>query len=123
MANALEVVQSTFLSLDAQYNMLLSGCQTDSDRQALADQYATAMLNYQTALNNILSDNDAQVKEIADKLKAANELVVRATSQLGQISTVIDNITTAVALGSQLIAKASNPILFFGPGGGHEAQS
>jgi hypothetical protein len=103
MANALSDVQATFLSLDAQYNTLRAGCKTPAQRDALAAQYSTAQQNYQSTLNATLADDDAQVAALSTQLKAANAQVVRATVELGNISKVIDDITTAVTLGAQLV--------------------
>ena len=105
MENVLEDVQATYLSLDAQYSVLLAGCRNQDERDALGVQYATAQQNYQTALNKMLSDDDPVVAALDKQLKAANLLVVRATLELGNISAVIDNITTAIALGSTLVKK------------------
>jgi len=112
MANTLADVQATFLSLDAQYNLLLAGSETQAQRYALSLQYATARQNYESALNATLTDVDEQVAALSTQLKAANARVVRATAQLANISKVIDDITTAVELGSQLVAMV-------GPGPGH----
>jgi len=104
MANALIDVQNTFLSLDSQYNMLRAACKTDQDRAALAAQYAAAEKNYQTALNEMLEDDDAQVAALSKALKAANGVVSNATKEMGDMSKVLDGITTAISLGSKLIA-------------------
>jgi hypothetical protein len=106
MENALSDVQATFLSLDAQYNVLLAGCKTQAQRDALYAQYAAAQQNYQSTLNATLTDDDAQVTALSTQLKAANAQVVQATAQLGNISKVINDITTAVSLGAQLVAMA-----------------
>jgi hypothetical protein len=103
MANALSDVQATYLSLDSQYNTLYAGCQTQPQRDALAAQYSAAELNYQSTLNATLEDDDAQVAALSTQLKAANALVVRATVEMGDMSKVINNITSAVTLGAQLL--------------------
>ena len=99
-------MQATFLSLDAQYNVLLAGCRTQAQRDALAAQYAAAQQNYQSTLNATLTDDDAQVAALSTRLRAANAQVVQATAQLGNIGKVINDITTAVSLGAQLVAMA-----------------
>ena len=104
MANALIEVQTTFLSLDSQYVMLRAACKTDRDRAALAAKYAAAQKNYQTTLNQMLKDDDAQVAALAKQLKAANAAVNHATQEMGDISKVIDDLATAIDLGSKLIA-------------------
>jgi len=104
MANALIDVQSTYLSLDAQYNMLLTNCTTQDQKNALSAQYSTALQNYQSTLNATLGDDDAQVATLSAQLKDANTQVVHATAQMGDMGKVINDITTAVTLGSHLVA-------------------
>jgi chromosome segregation ATPase len=107
VANALVDVQNTFLTLDSQYSMLLASCRTEAERDALARQYSAAQENYQVALNAVLSDDDAQIAALSSQLKAANTQVVQATAQMGNISKVIDDITTAISLGAKLIGMAT----------------
>jgi hypothetical protein len=103
MANALTDVQNTFLSLDSQYNMLRAACKTDLDRANLAAKYAEAQKNYQTTLNKILDDDDVQIAALSKELKAANLVIDQATKEMGDMSKVLDGITTAIDLGSKLI--------------------
>lgn len=107
MANALIDVQNTFLTLDSQFNMLRAACQTDAERNALDAQYSAAQQHYYAVLNAQLSDDDAQVAQLSTQLKAANTLVLQATSQMGDISKVIDNITTAVSIGVKLVSMVA----------------
>ncbi len=106
MANALSGVEATFLSLDAQYGVLRAACKTQEQRDALAAQYAAAQQNYQSTLNAMLTDDDAEVAALSTQLQAANAQVVRATAESGNISKVIDDITTAVSLGAKLVTMA-----------------
>jgi len=106
MANALTDVQNTFLSLDNQYNMLRAACKTEQDRANLAAKYTDAQKNYQTTLNKTLEDDDVQVAALSKALKAANSVVDQATKEMGDMSKVLDGITTAIDLGSKLIACA-----------------
>jgi len=70
MATALSDFQATFLSLDAQYNVLVAVYKTQARRDALSAQYATAQQNYQSTLNATLTDDDAQVGAPSTQLKA-----------------------------------------------------
>jgi hypothetical protein len=106
MGSALNHVQATFLSLDAQYNALRARCKTQAQRDAVAALYATAEQNYRSTLYATLIDNDPQVAALRAQLKAANAQVVRALAQLAEIGEVIDDIDKAVSLGTQLVAMA-----------------
>lgn len=106
MANALDDVQKTYLTLDHQYNMLLAACQSPDDRAALGVRYATAQKNYQTCLNQFLAADDPAVADVCLQLQAANNVVSQAEKEMGTITKVLDHVNTAVTLGEQLIAKA-----------------
>ncbi|MFT4111699.1 hypothetical protein [Silvibacterium sp.] len=104
MANALDDVQETFTTLDAQYNTLLIGCKTQADRDALKAKYALAQQNYDACVNKLLSDDDATVAALDKQLKTANVQVKTAVAQMGNMQKVIGDITTAVSYGSQLLS-------------------
>lgn len=105
MANALDDVRQTFVSLDKQYNLLLAACLDNAHRQTLEDKYAVAQANYEAAGEKILSDDDVQVAALSAQLKTANKQVAKLVEQMGDISKVIDGITQAVTVGAQLLAK------------------
>jgi hypothetical protein len=106
MANALTDVQNTFLTLDDQYSMLLAACRTQQDRDLVGAKYAAAQKNYQTCLNQVLEDDDPEVTALSKQLKAANAVVAQATVEMGDMSKVLNSLTTAIDLGSKLIACA-----------------
>jgi hypothetical protein len=105
VANALLEVQATFTSLDKRYTILRVACRTPGDRAALSTQYDDAETNYYACVNKTLEDDDSVVARLSTDLQAANMLVDRSVSQMGNMSKVIDNITQAVGLGAQLVAK------------------
>ena len=105
MANALLDVQQTFTSLDTQYSMLRLACKTDADLKALADKYGDAQANYEECAGKMLSDDDKEVADLSSQLKTANQKVAKLEAEMGAMSVVIDDITQAVTLGSQLVAK------------------
>jgi hypothetical protein len=106
MANALLDVQNTFTTLNANYNMLRAACQTDQQRTDLAAQYEAAETAYNKCVNKMLADDDAAVATLSTELKAANEQIVKSVQQMGNMSKVIDDITTAVTTGAKLAAMA-----------------
>jgi hypothetical protein len=106
MSDVLSTVQATFLSLDSQYNLLLAACKNTQQKDALENQYAVAQKAYQMCVDNMLSDDDAQVAALSAQLKAANQAVSQSVTEMGNISKVIDDITTAVTLGAKLASMA-----------------
>jgi hypothetical protein len=103
MANALADVQNTFTSLDQNYNMLRAACQTDDDRKALDAKYEAAESNYDQCVDKMLADTDPQVATLLANLKPLNDQVAKAVTEMGNMSKVIDTVTQAVTLGSQLL--------------------
>ena len=103
MPNALLTVQDTFNTLDSQFNLLLVACQTDEQRDALKQQYSAAQAAYQKCIGQILSDDDAEVAVIDAQIKIANQQIKQAVTEMGNISKIIDEITTAIQLGEKLV--------------------
>ncbi len=105
MANALLEVVDTFTALDAQYNMLWVACQTQADRDALDAKYAAAQENVETCTGKALEDDDAEVAQLSKELKTCNDELKKAVTEMGDMSKVLDNLTQALTIGAQLIAK------------------
>ncbi|GGG94896.1 hypothetical protein [Silvibacterium dinghuense] len=103
MANALEDVLDTYTALLSQYETVSAKC-TGEQKQVLNGQVTEAEANYEKALNQILSDNDAQVAAVSKQLKAANAGIKNAADQLNNIQKVIGYVTSAVNYGSQLLS-------------------
>ena len=104
MANALEDVVDTFVTLDAQYAVLRLACKTHADRDALDARYATAQENNEECTDEELQDDDAEVAALSKKLKDCNEELKKAEVEMGNMSKVLDNLTEAVTIGSRLMA-------------------
>ncbi|SRR6266702_5008918 len=106
MANALTDVETTFTTLDANYNLLYAACKTDTERNELGVEYGRAMAAYQKCVNQFLSDDDAAIAILSAELKTANDKVAKAVVQMGNMSHVIDEITEAVDIGEKLVSFA-----------------
>lgn len=105
MNNALQSVQATFLLIDAQYNLLRLACTSQQQRDALAGQYAAAEDAYEACIDKALEDDNPAVAALRTQLDAANAQVKQSVAEMGDMSKVIDRITTAVTLGANLAAK------------------
>ena len=106
MANALADVQDTFTSLDANYKVLWAACRTDDDRTALEQKYSDAQKAYQTCVGEMLADDDEDIADLSVQLKTANDEVKQAVAEMGNMSKVLDNLTTAISIGAKLITAA-----------------
>jgi hypothetical protein len=105
MTNALQAVQATFLLIDAEYSLLRLACTSQQQRDALAAQYAAAEDAYEACIDKMLEEDNPDVAALSTQLNAANAQVKQSVAELGDMSKVIDHITTAVTLGAQLAAK------------------
>jgi len=103
MANALLDVVDTFTSLDAQYNMLRIACKTPADLVTLDARYATAQARIEFCTENELEDDDDEVAILDTQLKARNFELKKATTEMGDMSKVLNNLTEAVTIGGKLI--------------------
>lgn len=100
-------------SLENQYFLLRESLSTLIAQGAMPDQLnqlrtaiAKSRDNYRLAARRIMHDDDPDVKSIVSQLNTV-QLSLNATIQhLGDIAKVIDAITKAVDIGSQLAAKA-----------------
>jgi hypothetical protein len=105
MPDVLSTVQATFLSIDSQYNLLRAVCTTQQQRDDLGNQYAEAQEAYLACIGKMLRDDDPEIAALNIQLKSANAKVAKAANVMGNMSKVIDDITTAVSLGALLVGK------------------
>ncbi len=100
-------------ALENQYFLLRSSLPTLTAQGATQDQLDTlrslivqARTNYWTALNKTLHDDDPAVVALTSQMNAEQMNIVAAVQHLGNIAKVLDLITKAVDIGSQIVAKA-----------------
>jgi hypothetical protein len=105
MQSALAELETTYFTLQSQIGTLLAACQTQAQRDALTTQYVAARSDYWSCVNKAFHDDDPAVVALTTQLDAANNRLKAAVQQLGDIKTVIDNITQVVTVGASLAAK------------------
>lgn len=100
-------------ALENQYFLLRGALETLSDQGATPeqlDQMRTQVVqsrtNYWTALNKVLHDDDPQVQQLVIQLNAEQVTLETAIAQRANVAKVIDAVTKAVSIGSQIVAKA-----------------
>ena len=99
-------------ALENQYFLLRSILSTLSDHGATPEQrdrmriqVVQSRTNYWTALNKVLHDDDPQVEQLVTQLNAEQATLETMNMQLGNVAKVIDAVTKAVSIGSQIAAK------------------
>lgn len=106
MANALADVQDTYVSLNANYNLLYAACRDDGQRKDLQEEYADAQSAYQKCVGKMLSDDDSNVGALCVQLRTVNTQIKKAVEEMGDMSKVIDTIDKALEIGGEIAAKA-----------------
>lgn len=100
-------------ALENQYFLLRGALGTLSDQGATPEQQdqmraqvVQSRTNYWTALNKILHNDDPQVQLLLTQLNAEQSTLETTIAQLANVARVIDAVTKAVSIGSQIVAKA-----------------
>jgi hypothetical protein len=105
MQTPLQELESTYFTLQSQIDMLSQACQTQQQRVTLGAQYVQARQNYWACVNKAFHDDDPQVVSLTNQIDAANKQLSTAVTQMGNIATVLNDITNVVTVGAQLAAK------------------
>ena len=99
-------------ALEKQYFFLTQSLSDLVDQGAPADELdamrkaiVQSRTNYWKAINNVLHDDDPEVASLVSQLSAAQLNLEAGLKNLGNVTKVLDVITKAVDIGSQLAAK------------------
>jgi hypothetical protein len=101
----LQELETTYFTLQQQIGSLGDACQTQVQRDALSTQYVQARQNYWNCVNKAFHDDDPVVISLTNRVEAANQQIAHLDTQLEGIAKIIDDITSAVKLGTQIAAK------------------
>ena len=104
---SLAALQAQYFYLDRNFNRLFTATTTDEERDTLRADYVQARDNYWQARVRRFNDDDPMVESLQQKVAAAQEEIERAGQRLDDVAGVLDAITSAVNLGSRLLALAA----------------
>ncbi len=100
-------------SLEAQYIFLtqhlaatLAACQNGDQRTQVLAQYVTSRRNYWNAINQVFHDDDPAIEKVVGQMKVAQDSLQKMTEDLADVAKVINTITTAVKIGTELASMA-----------------
>lgn len=106
-----QLLLDQFLLLNENRDMLIQGATTGDDAQKVLAAWRQANLNQLDMGAKLLVENTPEVERIVGELQIAQTQVeasltdLQATADIiGQVTGVINMITTAVSLGTQLVA-------------------
>jgi predicted nucleic acid-binding Zn-ribbon protein len=96
-------------ALEAQVEVIqdaLDKCKTQVQRDQLLPSFDQAQLNLQRALNNVFQANDAEITSLMTQMKQAQTSLEKMTVDLAHFASVVNAITTAVKIGTELASMA-----------------
>lgn len=106
-------MNASTLALENQYFLLRNSLSevmnqgaTETQLNILRAAIAASRNNYWTATRSILHDDDPEVAALISQMNAIQLTLDQTIKHLGEIAKVLDEITKAVEVGSQLAAKA-----------------
>jgi hypothetical protein len=105
MGDALAAVESIYFTLQDNLNDALAACPDQASRDAVMTKYVVARQNYWQCINKGFHDDDPVVRDLVVQAKAACADLKTIDDHLGDIAKVINIVTKAVTIGSQIAAK------------------
>ena len=105
MGPALQCLEDLYLFLNANYDDI-AGAMNNQQKQNLASLFVTARSNYWTAIQKVLHDDDPQVEALVTQMNSAQGSLQADLQNLKNVGKVINDITTAVQIGSKIAASA-----------------
>ncbi len=106
MNPSVEALENLYFLLRGSLTTLQAQGATVDQIDQLRAQIVRARTNYWTAVNSILHDDDPEVRTLTSQLNSAQLSLEATIKHLGNIAKVLDAITKAVDIGSQIIEKA-----------------
>jgi hypothetical protein len=105
MSDALTSLESIYFAIQKNISSVLAACKTQAQRDQIMAQYVAARQNYWQAVNKAFHDDDPAVKALVTQATTSITKLNALSTSLGNITTVINDITKAVTIGSQIAAK------------------
>ena len=106
MNPSLEALENLYVLLRGSLSTLQAQGATIDQLDLLRAQIVRARTNYWTAINSVLHDDDPEVRILTSQLNSAQLSLDATIKHLGDVAKVLDAITKAVDIGSQIIEKA-----------------
>lgn len=106
MSQCVEALENQCSLLRASLSTLADQGATEDQLDQLRTQIAQSRTNYWTAMNKNLQDDNPEITQFVTQLNAQEASLKTTIGHLGDVAKVIDVITKAVDIGSQIVAKA-----------------
>ena len=106
MNPSVQALENLYFLLRGSLTTLQAHGATPDQLDQLRTQIVIARTNYWIAVNKIFHEDDPQVRNLTSQLNAAQISLDATIKHLNDVAKVLDAITKAVDIGSQLVAKA-----------------
>jgi recombinational DNA repair protein RecR len=106
MSQSVEALENQYFLLRSSLSTLTDQGATTNQLDQLRAQIAQSRTNFLTAVTKNLHDDNPQIAELVTQLNAGETNLKTTIDHLGDVAKVIDAITKAVDIGSQIVAKA-----------------
>jgi recombinational DNA repair protein RecR len=106
MSQSVETLENQYFLLRGSLSILTEQGATTDQLDQLRTQIAQSRTNFLTAVNKNLHDDNPEITQLVAQLNADEASLKTAIDHLGDVAKVIDAITKAVDIGSQIVAKA-----------------
>jgi hypothetical protein len=101
----LAVLEKQYFFLQGSLPDLMSQGATPEELDAIRKAIVQSRTNYWKAINGVLHDDDPEVKSLVSQMNAAQLNLEAGLKTLGNVAKVLNVITKAVDIGSQIAAK------------------
>jgi len=105
MNQSLGVLEKQYFYLTQSLSDLMEQGATPVELDAMRKAIVQSRTNYWKAINNVLHDDDPDVASLVSQMNTAQLNLEAGVKNLGNVAKVLDVITKAVDIGSQLAAK------------------
>ncbi len=106
MNPSVQALENLYFLLRGSLTTLQANGGTPDQLDQLRTQIVIARTNYWTAINSILHDDDPEVRDLTSQLNTAQLSLEATIKNLNDVAKVLDAITKAVDIGTQLVEKA-----------------
>ncbi len=106
MSQSIETLENQYFLLRGSLSTLTEQGATADQLDQLRTQIAQSRTNFLTAVNKNLHDDNPEIKQLVTQLNTEETSLKTTIDHLGDVAKVIDAITKAVGIGSQIVAKA-----------------
>jgi len=106
MSQSIEALENQYFLLRGSLSTLIEQGATTNQLDHLRTQIAQSRTNFLTAANKNLHDDNPEITQLVTQLNTQETSLKTTIDHLGDVAKVIDAITKAVDIGSQIVAKA-----------------